>query len=107
MIQFSQLKIVNEVEDKEPLFNTKRYVIGADPFDQKGVLSKSNVFVVYDKYTMREQSRTVTKLPFERYLEWILRHTDTSCFKLCKREYAVSTKFINKDGSATNSVQVR
>jgi hypothetical protein len=107
MIQFSQLKIEQRVEDIDPIFSTKRYVIGADPFNQRGVLSKSNVFVVYDKYTMREQSRTVTKLTFDKWLEWILKHTESSCFKLCKREYIVSYKFINKNGTATNPVQIR
>lgn len=107
MLQFTDLQIVKEVEDLTPVFNTKRYVIGCDPCDQEGVLSKINVFSVYDKYTMRVISRTKTVKPFDEFVKWILKTNNKTVVTYSKRECSISRKFINRDGTATNPVQVR
>lgn len=107
MIEFSDLQIVKQVEVEIPVVNTKRYVIGADPAFQEGVLSGINVFTVYDKYVMRYISKTRTKMPFDQFVEWVLRESNKTVVTYPKREIIISKKFINVNGTATNPVQVR
>lgn len=107
MIEFSDLQIVHKVDDKEYLLMKKRYVLGAEPCEQKGVLSGVNVFTIYDRTNMRIVSKTVTVKPFEHWLDWVLRVNEKTEMRIRKSECKISKKFINYDGSATNPNQIR
>ncbi len=107
MIDFKELQIVTKVEDKELLLMKKRYVLGAEPTEQKGVLSNVNVFTIYDRYAMRIVSKTVTTQKFETWLNWVLKVGKNTEVPIRKTECKISRKFINKDGSATNPTQIR
>lgn len=107
MIEFSQLEIVHKVEDKQLLMMKQRYIMGADPFEQKGVLSGINVFTIYDKQMMRIVSKTVTTQSFDKWLNWVLMVNKKTEVPIRKGECFISHKFINKNGSATNPAELR
>lgn len=105
-MEFANLVLVKQVEipdDRTPVLMNKRYVIGADPAHQKGVLSGVNVFSIYDKVNMSFSVTTVTKKTFPDWLDWISH--SSLCPKKC--ESTISRKFINRDGTATNKAQIR
>lgn len=107
MIEFSQLEIVHKVEDTQLLMMKHRYVIGAEPAEQKGILSGVNVFTIYDKQVMRIVSKTTTSQPFDKWLNWVLTVNKKTEVPIRKGECFVSRKFINKDGRATNPAEIR
>lgn len=101
MIEFSQLQLVEaEPIRYESILMSKRYIIGSDPFLQNGSLK--NVFTIYDKATMSVTLKIKTKKSFNEFVEDITKknNNDIRTWKLSKREYNLSHKFITNDGAA-------
>jgi len=90
---------LNKEDRKVRTVDSKRYVIGCDPYDPDtivAVASGMNVFIVYDKHTLSVGTKVWTKKTFEQFIEWYLKDTTSQV------PYLISTKFINKDGKTCN-----
>jgi len=102
MMNFKEIELNygNEDRIKEDKNEGKRYVISVDPFNVDSNESITTI-VIFDKHTSKISSTIRTKKTFD---QWVAKFSDKTVG--FNKEYLVSRKFLNKDGSVKTREQI-